>query len=193
LTIPNRVVDLGSASTSGEFSLSNSGGQPLTWSIESSASPFGLSAAIGQLDPGETTVILVTLNRGSAAEGTQIRDVSIASSSGTGVAVEFRAVVEHPPTVVITHAAKSPVCPQYEVETIVATVNDESGLNSVVLTWSGPGKSGSAPMQFKGGWSAPLNVPYIEGIWSYTVTATDARGNTATAPASTEVLCPPPG
>ena len=194
LTIPNRVVDLGSSSTSGQFSLSNTGGQPLTWSLDGSAAvPFGLSASSGQIDPGQTSVILVSLDRGSAPEGTQIRDLSIVSSSGAGVAVELRAVVEHPPVVVITHAAKTPVCPQYEVETIVASVTDESALTSVVLSWSGPGKAGSDVMQFKGGWSAPLAVPYVEGIWTYTVTATDARGNTGTAQARTEVLCPPPG
>jgi len=194
LSIPNRVVDLGSSSTSGQFSMSNTGGQTLTWSLDSSAAnPFGLSASSGQIDPGQTTVILVSLNRASAPEGTQIRDVSIASSSGAGAAVELRAVVEHAPVVVITHAAKSPVCPQFEVETIVASVSDESALSSVVLSWSGPGKPGSVPMQFKGGWSGQLGVPYVEGTWTYTVTATDSRGNTGTAQASTEVLCPTPG
>jgi hypothetical protein len=188
------VVDLGSSSTSGQFSLSNTGGQTLTWSLDGpAANPFGLSASGGQIDPGQTTVILVSLNRGSAPEGTQIRNLSISSSSGAGAAVELRAVVEHAPVVVITHAAKSPVCPQYEVETIVASVTDESALSSVVLSWSGPGKSGSAPMQFTGGWSAQLGVPYIEGTWTYTVTVTDSRGNTGTAQASTEVLCPTPG
>jgi len=194
LSIPNRVIDLGGSASSGEFSLSNTGGQSLTWSLDgSAANPFGVSAASGQLDPGQTTVVLVTLNRGSASEGAHINAVSITSSSGAGAAVELRAVVEHKPVVTITHAAKTPVCPQFEVETIVASVSDESGLSSVVLSWTGPGKAASAPMEFKGGWSAQLSVPYIEGIWTYTVTATDARGNVGTAQAATEVLCPPPG
>ena len=115
------------------------------------------------------------------------------AAPGAGAAVELRAVVEHAPTVVITHQAKSPVCPAYEVETIVASVTDESALASVVLSWSGPGKAGSVAMEPKGGWSGQLSVPYIEGIWSYTVTATDVRGNVGTAQAATQVLCPPPG
>lgn len=194
LAIPNRVVDLGSSASSGEFSLSNTGGQTLTWSLDGgAAAPFGVSASSGQLDPGQTTVVLVTLNRGATSEGAHINAVSITSSAGAGAAVELRAVVEHAPTVVITHPAKSPVCPAYEVETIVASVSDESTLASVVLSWTGPGKAGSVAMEPKGGWSGQLSVPYIEGTWTYMVTATDARGNVGTAQASTQVLCPPPG
>jgi hypothetical protein len=56
---------------------------------------------------------------------------------------------------------------------------DESTISAVVLTWSGPGASGSQSMTARGGgqWFGRANVAQVNGTWTWQATATDARRN----------------
>ena len=72
---------------------------------------------------------------------------------------------------------------------VEAVVTDESALSSVTLQWSG----GSVPMTQRGRrWSESLGPATSPGTIPWTVVATDARGNTASAsgPAVTASPCP---
>ena len=66
---------------------------------------------------------------------------------------------------------------------MAATVTDDSEVVEVAIEWSGPGDGGSAPMSPGGGgaWSGRIAHDAVAGQWSYTVTATDARGNGGSA------------
>ena len=71
-----------------------------------------------------------------------------------------------------------------------ATVTDESAISSVTMRWAG----GSVPMTLRGGrWSASLGPATGPGSVPWTVVATDARGNSASAsgPAVTASPCGP--
>ena len=73
---------------------------------------------------------------------------------------------------------------------VEATVTDESAISSVTMRWAG----GSVPMTLRGGrWSASLGPATSPGSVPWTVVATDARGNTASAsgPAVTASPCRP--
>lgn len=67
---------------------------------------------------------------------------------------------------------------------ISATVTDNVGVESVTLSWSGPG-SGSRPMPPGG---VPLGPFGDAGVLTWTITAADAAGNTSSADGTIEVL-----
>jgi hypothetical protein len=188
-------VDLGASGTVGEITLSNTGGTAVAWALDAgTAAPFTPAATGASLAPGESVAVQFFLDRSSAAEGTLGRAVAITSTGSGGGNVELRATVDRNPQVTITQAAPNPTCPAIEVPTIVASVVDESPIVSVQLSWSGPDAPGSTAMQPSGGgWTGGLGVPYVEGAWTYVVTATDSRGNVGIAQAVTTVACPIPG
>ena len=69
---------------------------------------------------------------------------------------------------------------------VLASVTDSSGIGSVTLSWSGPnGVAGSTAMTKPAGSAdyagniTPSSTP--QGTWTYTVTATDTRGNKGAA------------
>lgn len=77
----------------------------------------------------------------------------------------------------------TPACEQSPTtSTVTAEVVDEVGVESATLTWTGPGESpgGSKTMSQKGNtWSAVLGSFSSQGTVTWTVTATDAAGNTS--------------
>ena len=192
LVLSTSRVDFGTSSTVGGVTLTNTGGRPLDWSIGGLGAPFGGSPAAGTLAPGASVGVQLTFDNASVPEGPIARDVSIVSSGSGGGGVALVAVVDRSPRVSIVQGAPNPTCPPIAVPTIVAAVTDAS-IASVVLSWSGPGGAGSAVMQNTGNWSAPLGVDYVDGTWSYVVTATDTAGNSGSAGGSTVVQCPTPG
>jgi hypothetical protein len=61
-----------------------------------------------------------------------------------------------------------------------AAVIDESSVASAVMTWTGPGATGTTELAMAepGTWEGPLGPLEGAGNWTVTVTATDGRGNT---------------
>jgi hypothetical protein len=83
---------------------------------------------------------------------------------------------------------------------VFATVSiiDESGVGSATLSVSGPGgQSGRVALSSGGnGWFGRVSVNYdlnnpssASGPWSWTVTASDTRRNTASTSGSTSITC----
>lgn len=181
IVVSSSVVDLGHAAPSGAVVLSNSGGQPADWTLtRNTASPFVWSAVAGSLDPGETVTLAVSVDRSSLGERTYTGTFTI-EGAGKASSVEVRARVERDPQITDVRGPSSISCSSPS-GVVVATVTDESDLDSVVLRWSGPGESGQRPMVEHGidDWEGFLEPEPVGGEWTFTVAATDRRGNTAT-------------
>jgi len=192
LVVSTGLVDFGTGLTSVSVTLTNTGEQSLNWSISGAIAPFGVSSTAGTLGPGASSAVDVVVDRAAAPEGTLSADALVVSSASGGTDLTLRAVVDRSPRVSIIQGAPDPTCPPIAVPTIIARVDDNSPV-SVVLSWSGPGAPGSVSMSASGNWSGPLGVDYVDGVWSYVVTATDSAGNVGTATGSARVQCPTPG
>lgn len=84
----------------------------------------------------------------------------------------------NPPRLISQNCEQSPT-----QSTVTAKVSDNVGVTSARLTWTGPGEEGggSRAMSGSGGtWTATLGPFSSQGTVTYTVTATDAAGNTST-------------
>lgn len=101
----------------------------------------------------------------------------------------------------ITGASASPVrifvaeCAQEQTESTVSmTATDNVGVTSANLSWNGPGEAsgGSKGMANNGKtWTAVLGPFDFSGTVTWTVTATDAAGNTSSPATGTiSVTCP---
>ena len=190
--VSTALVDFGTGLTSASVTLTNTGDQSLNWSISGAIAPFGVSSTAGTLGPGASSAVDVVVDRAAAPEGTLSADAVVVSSASGGTNLTLRAAVDRPPRVSIIQDAPVPTCPPIAVSTIIARVDDNSPV-SVVLSWSGPGAAGSTSMSGSGNWSGPLAVDYVDGVWSYVVTATDTAGNVGTATGTARVQCPAPG
>ena len=91
--------------------------------------------------------------------------------------------VERSPVVEIVRAPTTVPCRTSVAPVVAATIDDESELVDVTLEWSGPGDDGETDMTTDGnrGWIGRLELDPVPGPWNYTVTAMDARGNSADA------------
>jgi len=192
LVVSTALVDFGTGLTSASVTLTNTGDQSLNWSISGAIAPFGVSSTAGTLGPGASSAVDVVVDRAAAPEGTLSADAVVVSSALGGTNLTLRAVVDRSPRVSVIQDAPDPTCPPISIPTIIARVDDNSPV-SVVLSWSGPGAAGSTSMSGSGNWSGPLAVDYVDGVWSYVVTATDTAGNVGTATGSARVQCPIPG
>lgn len=190
--ISGRRVDFGSSATTATVTLTNVGGRTVDYSIGGLGGGFSATPAAGTLAPGASVPIVVTLDRAALPEGPVSRTVSVASSGAGGGTIDLVGSVDLSPLVQIVEAAPDRYCPAAITPTIRASVT-ESSVESVVLSWSGPGTSGSTPMTNGGTtWSGSLPLGAEEGTWTYRVTATDGAGHIATATAFAVVDCPIP-
>jgi hypothetical protein len=70
-----------------------------------------------------------------------------------------------------------------------ALITDDVGVTGATVSWSGPGGSGSAEMAPDGGtWFASVGPFTADGSVAWTITATDAAGNQATAGGKNSVV-----
>jgi hypothetical protein len=189
--VSTTVVDLGAAAQSVPLTLRNIGGQPVAWRVAETVEPFLVSTPSGALDPGGVVTLRVGVDRTALGEGDIRVQFTVRSSALGGGTVTARAAVERAPTVDVVRAPSLLVCPWTRAQLVTVAVADESGVRSAGLSWSGPGRSGSAGMSevSPGGWSGVLGVGKVTGIWTWQVTATDARGNSGGATGTTVVRC----
>lgn len=189
LTVSTTAIDLGRRSTSGSFTIGNSGGSLLSWAASTSAAWLDLSAGSGTLTGGASTPLGVSIDRSRLPEGRSTATV-VVSGAGQSRAVTVTAVEERAPVVGPPSTGPSPSC---EV-TVTASVRDESGLSAVTLHWSGPGGAGTATMSGAGStWSAQIGPISTGGSYTMYVVARDTRGNTATGPTRSIYVNPCPG
>ncbi len=186
LTVSSGSIDLGRSATRDTVRLSNSGGTPLTFRASEGAGWLSVAPGQSSLGPGESTALTLRADRARVPEGASSARVTL-SWEGGSVPVTVRIRQERAPAV--GRPAIADPSPSWEV-TVTARVSDESGLSSVRLRWTGP-TSGSAAMSRSGsGWSAVAGPIGLGGGYTFSVTATDARGNQATGPAYTRHVDP---
>lgn len=197
-------VGLGGAST-GPFTLSNPGGQPVRWNA-SGAEPFVVSPAAGSLAPGSSMPITISIDRSNLAEGSgPSATVTFSGVGGQAVLLAVSASVDRPPTISNINASDVS-CVRYVLGSgtqtlweffISAAIADESG-GTATFTISGPGgRSGSGSAPFGPSWSGSANnFPNGDmlgtspsGTWNWTVIATDSRGNSSSTSGSSSANC----
>lgn len=189
LSISRTVVDLGLRSTSGTVTIRNEGGSPLAWTAASPAGWVRISARAGTLEPGGSSPLTLTADRGDRPEGRSTTTVVI-SGAGQSRSVTVTLTEENAPVVGAPATGADPSC---EV-TVSASVRDESRIDSVVLFWSGPAGKGQAAMSGSGtSWSAQIGPITVGGTYTLYVVARDVRGNTTTGPSRAVYINPCPG
>ncbi len=192
LKLSTSAIALGASARSSSFSLTNTGGTAVDFRLSSSAGWLSAAPASGKVEPGASVRIGVFANRGAVSEGESTGTIEVTWGTGSG-AVSVSLTTDRDPTVGRPTVATSPTCAQQTVQ-VRATVADESDLRSVRLTWSGPNGAGARTMTKSGSqWVAQMGPFTLAGDITMRVTATDARGNTATGPAGSTSSTPCPG
>lgn len=177
LTLSTTSIALGKSASSSAFTLTNSGGSPVEYRLTSDAGWLSASPTSGTLEAGASAQISVRANRGSVDEGKSTGNIGVSWDTGSArVAVSL--TEENDPKVGKPTIPTDPSCNV----PVSVTVSDESGLRSVVISWSGVG-SGKKSMSDKPGstWTATIGQFSVGGSVKMTVTAVDKRGNSASS------------
>jgi RNA polymerase sigma factor (sigma-70 family) len=192
LAVTPPAVDLGATRTTTALTLRNDGDGTLTWTARATVPWLRVSPAGGSLGGGEQARVTVTANRTSLPEGTADGAVELAWD-GPNRRVAVSMDVERPPEITGLTASPRQIgttgCTP-DTATVQATVRDESPPASVVLEWGGT----RVPMTERAGtWFGRLGPVDGPATVAWQVVATDARGNSATAPGPpvTVVACSP--
>lgn len=88
LSLAGVPVDFGPWRTKASFSIQNSGGSPLTWSLDLSGKPSWLetvSPSSGTTSPGGSTSVSLTANRSGLVPGTYTYDFTVNSNGGSAI------------------------------------------------------------------------------------------------------------
>jgi RNA polymerase sigma factor (sigma-70 family) len=184
LTLDTTTVDLGASTGSRTVTLTNQGGQPVTFVVKVGA-PFAVTPAGGGLAPGKSMALTVSVDRSPPTAEGSIGTTATLVPVDAGVAsasMSLLATIERPPVVVVDRPPESGYCPLRVNSITVAvlvTVTDESPPLAVVFRVTDPnGASYQTGMKPAGSsWSGSLSLPPIPGSWAWTVEATDARRN----------------
>jgi hypothetical protein len=177
LAVSPAAVDLGATRTTTALTLRNGGDETLLWTARATV-PW---LRVGPAGGGEQGRVTVTADRAALPEGTADGAVELAWD-GPGRRVALSMDVEHPPEITGLSASPSQIgvrgCSP-DTATVQATARDESPLASVMLEWGGT----RVPMTERAGrWFGSLGPVDKAGTVAWQVLATDARGNSATAP-----------
>lgn len=178
VVVSTASIDLGDAAPSASVVVSNPGDETVDWSItRDGSSPYVWSAVAGSLAPGASSTLTVSVDRSALDEGDYVGAFIVAGGTSSSP-VQVLAAVERPPEITIVGSSESVSCGGSAF--VLASVTDESSVQSVVLRWSGPGGNGESPMiEQSAGWEGTAGPANANGDWTYTIVATDTRGNSA--------------
>ena len=109
------------------------------------------------------------------------------------VSISVTASRETPPVIGAVSVLRSACGPNGRTVYVAAPIEDEAGVASASVAWTGLGSSGSGSLQASGGlWAGPVGPFAVAGTAELVLTATDNRGNTAQRTASISVAtCAP--
>jgi hypothetical protein len=192
LTVSTRSIDLGRSRTQASFGLSNSGEQPARSTVSSRTDWLTVSQIGGTVAGGDGRQIGLRADRRGLPEGRATGSVLVTWDGGREV-VKVTLTEEHAPQVGAPSVLRT-VCRAAGRDVVVtATADDESALDSVRLSWTGPSGSGSATMSLGGQeWTAVMGPFAVGGDVTMHVTATDSRGNAASSAPVTLTVDPCP-
>lgn len=184
LAVSATEVDLGSTSNAAAVTVSNPGGGPVAWSVQGGGAPFVLINAGGTLQPGESAVVTVTIDRSKLAEGGVLRNVTL-TDGASSAPLALKASVERAPKVVIDVGPSGVLSAcQLNNPNVVVTFSDESAIAfPVTMRWTGA-ESGNNGLKRRSDTSAFGNILLpnpLAGDYQYTVFVSDVRGNVGSA------------
>jgi len=179
IEVSTQVLDLGAAKTSASLRLTNAGDRPVGFRVGTSIAWLSVSPVAGELAGGQSTNVRVTADRSGLAEGASVGNVSVVWDGGSAP-VTVRLTTKTPPTVGRPTVLRT-VCTQGGRTVVVsASASDDSGVESVVLTYSGPSGAGSRTMtRSDNGWTGAIGPLPVGGTLTMRATATDRRGTSA--------------
>jgi len=138
-------IDFGDDGTTGEFDLTNTGGQPGDWTVQSSSEAISVSVGSGQLAQGATETVTVSLDRTMIAEGELAETLTVTAAAGeSAIAVvglhEDNPIIHNPRAnpAEVAMSGSSPDCVDTQT-TVSARIRDTSPLESVLVRWSPDG------------------------------------------------------
>ncbi|MEO6472220.1 MAG: sigma-70 family RNA polymerase sigma factor [Aeromicrobium sp.] len=181
-------IDLGRNSNNSSVTLTNPGGLTVGYQVASGSDWLSASPAGGSIDPGKSARVDISAARSKVGEGKSTSNIVVTWKGGRAT-VKVSLEEERAPIVGRPSAGPNPSCNV----PVSVSVSDESGLNSVILRWTGPSGSGSKAMSHSGSrWAAQMGPISVGGSVTIRVTATDVRGNSATGPSRTFAVDPCP-
>lgn len=157
------------------------------------AAPFVVTPTSGLLQPGQAVAITASLDRASIGGGDPAASVEV-SGDGSARTVTLRARIERPPVIGPNHG-----CVNFAAGTSLfidasAAIADETPPISATFSAVGSnGLGGSAAMSFDVGTYFGLITLDLDpndsamGSWSWTISASDSRGNTASTSGSFQI------
>jgi hypothetical protein len=192
LSVSTTLIDLGSDGISAPVQLTNTGNTSVRFRVGTTVPWLSLSTAGGSIPGGGSATLLVSAQRSNLSEGRSTGAISIVWDGGTAP-VTVRVTQERPPTVGRPILGGSTCGSGGRTVKVSVTASDASGLDSVVLTWTGPSDSGSVTMSGSGSsWSGAMGPFPVGGQVTMSVTATDTSGNSTTGPKTTSNVDPCP-
>lgn len=191
LSVSGGSIDLGSGASTGSVTISNSGELPIDFTVGGDPGPFSVSPTSGTLEGGASIQLIATLNRSAQGEGTKTGSMQI-SAGGQSFNVALSARVERAPVIGGSNGGGSCSFSTSSGGGRVdlfgsATISDESSVSATISFFGPGGQSASATMGPDGStWFGATSVGYsvnspgsVQGGWSFTISAVDARGNSA--------------
>jgi hypothetical protein len=132
--------------------------------------------------------VTVSAERAGLPEGSSQGGLTVRWDEGT-VAIAVTASRETPPTIGAVSVVRTACGQGGRTVYVSLPVQDEAGVASVSLAWSGPGRSGTTALSVAGGdvWAGPIGPFPAGGQVQLEVVATDTRGNEATRNSSIPV------
>jgi RNA polymerase sigma factor (sigma-70 family) len=192
LTLSTRVIDLGREGTSAPVRLTNTGDAPRTYRVSTATPWLTVSPASGSIAPGGSTNVVVSAHRSTVAEGRATGSVSVSWDGGTAP-VTVMLTQGGPPSVGRPSVGASACGSTGRTVKVTVAASDASGLDTVVLRWTGPAGRGSSTMSGSGStWSSVMGPFAVGGNVTLSATATDTHGRTTTGPSTTTNVDPCP-
>jgi hypothetical protein len=187
-------IDFGDSSDAIDLSVVNSGAGGATWGVETTGSGIVVIPSNGELSPGGSVALEVTLDRSQIPEGEFSTELAIVWSDGS-VSVPISAVHNDNPVIHSPKASPATVVTASgqacspTLTTISARVRDTSELDEVVVRWNNGSGTVESRMEPSGDdmFQAQIGPFSKEGSIPVKVVAFDILGNAGGASITVEV------
>jgi hypothetical protein len=206
LSLSAGAIDFGTTLDRAVVTLANTGGQSVEWStvtgpvgFRGGSSPFSAAPAGGNLAPGATVEVAIDLDRTWPVEGPLATERLTFAGPGTSSAVDLDGTIARPPLVDVRlpGATHCPFAAGAGPNQLVASVlvSDESPPLDVIWRIVGPKDiTQTIPLAARrSDWRASVVLDFDgdgkpnEGVYTWSITATDAFGNDTTEAGETDV------
>ncbi len=205
LSLSAGSIDFGTTRNSSAITLTNTGGRPVDWTsltgpagFRSSSTPYSAQPSSGTLAPGARVDIVVSIDRTWPTEGPLARQRLTFAGSGTSASIDLDGTIARPPQidVALPPATLCPIVVGAGDNSLVATatITDESLPITAIWQITGPNGGRAANLtQRRADWYASVGLDFDGnqgpdiGLFTWTISASDAFGNRASVSGQTDV------